>query len=83
MLTSYYSNLIKYLYLFLAIIYLIVAKNGLEFVLKSSYYVNIFFIIGPWRAGLCGNVGGGVCGCWHNGSSGAERHAHACGVKRL
>ena len=36
-----------------------------------------------WRAGLCRDVGSGVCGCWHNGDSGAERHAHACGVKRL
>ena len=40
------TNLIKYLYLFLGVLYLITLKNGLEFILKSNYYVNVFFIIG-------------------------------------
>ena len=40
------KNLFNYLYIFLIILYLIVSKNGLEFVLKSNYYVNILFVIG-------------------------------------
>lgn len=40
------KKLIKYLYLFLLILYLLVSKNGLELVLKSNYYVNILFILG-------------------------------------
>lgn len=40
------KKLINYLYIFIAILYLIVLKNGLEFLLKSNYYINIFFIIG-------------------------------------
>lgn len=36
---------IHYLYMSLVILYLIIVKNGLEFVLKSSYYVNILFLI--------------------------------------
>ncbi len=39
-------SLINYLYVFLLILYLIVSKNGLEFILKSNYYVNILFVIG-------------------------------------
>lgn len=39
------KKLINYLYVLLLILYLIVSKNGLEFVLKSNYYVNILFII--------------------------------------
>lgn len=39
------DKLIKYLYIFLAILYLIVLKNGFEFLLKSNYYINILFII--------------------------------------
>ncbi len=40
------DKLIKYLYIFLVILYLIVLKNGFEFLLKSNYYINILFIIG-------------------------------------
>lgn len=40
------EKLIKYLYVFLIVIYLVVSKNGLEFILESNYYLNIFFIIG-------------------------------------
>lgn len=39
-------NLVNYLYVFLLILYLIVSKNGFEFILKSNYYVNILFVIG-------------------------------------
>lgn len=39
------KKLINYLYLFLLILYLIVSKNGLEFILKSNYYINILFIV--------------------------------------
>lgn len=39
------KNLINYLYVFLLILYLIVSKNGLEFILKSNYYINILFVI--------------------------------------
>ena len=39
------KKLINYLYVLLLILYLIVSKSGLEFVLKSNYYVNILFII--------------------------------------
>lgn len=37
---------IRYLYIFLIFLYLIVSKNGLELVLKSNYYINILFILG-------------------------------------
>ena len=40
------KNLVKYLYLILIMLYLITLKNGLEFILKSNYYINIFFIVG-------------------------------------
>ena len=40
-----HKRYIYYLYSLLAIIYLIVSKNGLEFVLRSSYYVNILILI--------------------------------------
>lgn len=36
----------KNLFIILIIVYLIVSKNGLEFILKSNYYINILFIIG-------------------------------------
>lgn len=36
---------IYYLYALLITLYLIVSKNGLEFVLRSSYYVNILILI--------------------------------------
>ena len=36
---------INYLYVFLLVLYLIVSKNGLEFILKSNYYVNVLFVI--------------------------------------
>ncbi len=39
------KNLIKYLYIFLCVLYLVVSKNGLEFILKSNYYINILFIV--------------------------------------
>lgn len=39
------NNLYNYLYIFLVVLYLIVSKNGLEFLLKSNYYINILFII--------------------------------------
>lgn len=39
------NKYIHYLYMSLVILYLIIVKNGLEFVLKSSYYVNILFLI--------------------------------------
>ncbi len=40
------KNLIKYLYIFLIILYLIVLKNGFEFLLQSNYYINILFMFG-------------------------------------
>ena len=40
------KKLINYLYIFLAILYLIVSKNGLELILKSNYYINILFVAG-------------------------------------
>ena len=39
------KKLIYYVYLFLAIIYIVVSKNGLELILKSNYYLNVLFII--------------------------------------
>ena len=39
------KGLINYLYVFLLVLYLIVSKNGLEFILKSNYYVNVLFVI--------------------------------------
>lgn len=39
------KKLLSYLYIFVLIIYLIVSKNGLEFILKSNYYLNILFIL--------------------------------------
>lgn len=39
------KNFSKYLYIFLIILYLIILKNGFEFLLRSNYYVNILFII--------------------------------------
>lgn len=38
------KNLTKYLYIFLLVLYLILAKNGLEFILQSNYYINILFM---------------------------------------
>lgn len=40
-----HKRYINYLYFLLIIVYLVVSKNGLEFVLRSSYYVNILFLI--------------------------------------
>ena len=37
-------KLINYFYIILIVIYLIVSKNGLEFILKSNYYINILFM---------------------------------------
>ena len=39
------KNTNYYMYLFLFVLYLILGKNGMEFVAKSNYYINIFFII--------------------------------------
>lgn len=38
------QKLINYLYIFLVLLYLMVSKNGLEFILKSNYYINLLFI---------------------------------------
>ena len=38
------NNLLNYFYIFIVILYLIVLKNGLEFLLKSNYYINILFM---------------------------------------
>ena len=40
------KKLINYLIIFLIMIYIIILKNGLEFLLKSNYYMNVLFIIG-------------------------------------
>ena len=40
-----HKKYIYYLYALLITLYLIVSKNGLEFVLRSSYYVNILILI--------------------------------------
>lgn len=40
------KKLINYFYVILVVIYLIVLKNGFEFLLKSNYYINVLFIIG-------------------------------------
>ena len=47
MLSTFDKNkkLIYYFYILILVVYLIVSKNGLEFLLKSNYYVNILFII--------------------------------------
>ena len=37
-------KLMNYFYIILIVIYLIVSKNGLEFILKSNYYINILFM---------------------------------------
>lgn len=39
------KKLIKYFYVFIAILYLIILKNGFEFLMKSNYYLNILFVI--------------------------------------
>ncbi len=39
-------KLMNYFYIVLIVIYLIVSKNGLEFILKSNYYINILFMLG-------------------------------------
>ena len=38
------KKLINYLYVFLVILYLVVLKNGFEFLLKSNYYINLLFM---------------------------------------
>lgn len=40
------KSLTYYLIIFLVMIYIIVSKNGLEFILQSNYYINALFIIG-------------------------------------
>ncbi len=39
------KKLINYLYIFVIIIYLIILKNGFEFLLKSNYYINVIFMM--------------------------------------
>ncbi len=39
------KKLLKYFYIFIVVLYLILLKNGFEFLLKSNYYINILFII--------------------------------------
>lgn len=39
------EKLIKYLFLFFIIIYLVVSKNGLELIFKQNYYINVLFLI--------------------------------------
>lgn len=39
-----HHKLINYLYVILIIVYLIVLKNGFEFLMKSNYYLNILFM---------------------------------------
>lgn len=39
-------KLMNYFYIILIVIYLIVSKNGLEFILKLNYYINILFMLG-------------------------------------
>lgn len=38
------KKLINYFYVFLIILYLIVLKNGFEFLMRSNYYVNLLFM---------------------------------------
>ena len=38
-------KLINYFYIILIVIYLIVLKNGFEFLMKSNYYINILFML--------------------------------------
>lgn len=40
------KKLFNYLCIFIFTLYLIILKNGLEFLLKSNYYINVLFIIG-------------------------------------
>lgn len=40
------KKLINYFYIILVVIYLVVLKNGFEFLLKSNYYINVLFIFG-------------------------------------
>lgn len=40
------NKLFNYLCIFIFALYLIILKNGLEFILKSNYYINVLFIVG-------------------------------------
>lgn len=40
------KKILNYLCIFIFSLYLIILKNGLEFLIKSNYYINILFIIG-------------------------------------
>lgn len=40
------NRLLSVVFIVMIVIYLIVSKNGLEFILKSNYYVNVLFILG-------------------------------------
>lgn len=39
------KKLISYFYIILIVIYLIVLKNGFEFLMRSNYYINILFML--------------------------------------
>ena len=39
------SKFTRYFYVFIFILYLLLLKNGFEFLMKSNYYINIFFIM--------------------------------------
>lgn len=38
------KNLIRYFYIFIVALYLVVLKNGFELILKSNYYINLLFV---------------------------------------
>ena len=40
------KKLIRFFYLFILILYILVLKNGFELLLKSNYYINVILIIG-------------------------------------
>lgn len=39
------KKLIKYFYMFIIVLYLILLKNGFEFLMKSNYYINLLFVL--------------------------------------
>ena len=40
------KKLLNILFIFISIIYIVVLKNGFEFLLRANYYINFLFIIG-------------------------------------
>ena len=40
------KKLINYFYVFIVVLYLLVLKNGFEFLVKTNYYINVLFILG-------------------------------------